>query len=78
MRAVGRMFIALVTHRPLFVTPERAVKRQNICAAQDGGCFDAAYDQCRVCTCHVSIKTLFATERCPRGKWGREPVDNTL
>jgi hypothetical protein len=34
-------------------------------------CFhrDAETDQCRLCTCFLSLKTQLSTEKCPLTKW---------
>lgn len=41
-------------------------KRQKICDA----CEHNEHNQCQVCTCFIPLKTKFATEKCPKNKWG--------
>ncbi len=77
-RAVCRIAWAALTQKPLFVTPETAARRHAQCKARDGGCYDEVTGRCQVCTCYASVKTLFATEKCPRGHWKREHVEHTL
>lgn len=64
--------------------PDEQERRYNICKANggQGGCYNADSDQCKECTCFMSVKTgmlkhrnAFANLRtevthCPLAKWG--------
>jgi hypothetical protein len=69
--AIYRLCFALAMRHSLIVDNATADERARECHRRDGDCYDAVYGQCRVCTCFVGIKTLFATESCPRGYWGK-------
>lgn len=64
-RAFGRVLWALVCFRPLLVSEEVAEQRLTICR----GCEHLRDGQCKVCSCYVGIKTLLASEACPKKKW---------
>lgn len=42
-------------------------KRMEICKKCDD--FKPFLNRCGVCGCLLSLKTLFANEQCPKGKW---------
>lgn len=71
LRAVGRALRAAWRGQPLRVTNDVVVARVQKCQEQDT-CYDARFNQCRHCSCFVSLKANFATESCPRGLWKRE------
>jgi hypothetical protein len=53
-----------------YVLPEVAQARYDICFP----CSQISADKtrCKACTCILAIKTTWASEECPIGKWGRE------
>lgn len=47
---------------------EESVK-QRLAACAKCEFYNAADEQCLVCTCWVPAKAMLATERCPKHKW---------
>jgi hypothetical protein len=70
--AIARFSKALATGQPILVKPGVERERLNECKKRDGDCYEAWSGQCQVCTCFIGVKTLLATEKCPRGHWKRE------
>lgn len=71
-RAVGRIIEALLTGRKLVVERYVARYRLDECMMRSGDCYDCLTSQCKVCSCFTGAKVWFATEKCPRGHWGRD------
>ena len=67
--AIGRAVSAVMHGQPVLVTPEAKAARLAICEACPE--FDPAQRRCRAagCGCFVDVKSGFATEACPIGKW---------
>jgi hypothetical protein len=67
--ALWRVAEMWILGRHPIVTYEIAKERQARCLACP--LYVARSDQCRACTCMVSLKTLLASERCPHRipKW---------
>lgn len=67
--ALFRVVEMWILGRHPIVSDEIADARQARCRACPQ--YAAASDQCRACTCIVSLKTLLASERCPHRipKW---------
>ncbi len=68
--------------RSLFRRDEQSIASPYVRGVRDARCrlcphYDAG--QCRVCTCVVGLKTLFATEFCPDNppRWRRETRTST-
>lgn len=61
--AVYRVFKLWIFGRHPFVSNEIADTRSARCRACPQ--YAPASDQCRACTCIVSLKVLLASERCP-------------
>ena len=66
--AAFRIFRQRFIRREPVVVPD-AIRdaRQLVC--MECPFFDEALDQCTVCGCSVELKTLFVTEKCPKGRW---------
>lgn len=46
------------------------VREARLAACRACDVYRAATDSCRLCGCNVSVKTRWASSRCPVGKWG--------
>lgn len=68
--AMLRLLWAFITRRPVLVSPQLCDERSTICRT-DCPHYDPDSDQCKLCTCFISFKTMLATERCPVGRWKR-------
>jgi hypothetical protein len=67
--AIIRLVAGLFQKKPIFVTQEVEDERWAVCRACEE--YVARTEQCRVCTCFLSIKTPLAQEKCPKKKWRR-------
>lgn len=73
--AVARIAKAVVNGEPVRVSKEEQAARLKVCVACD------EYEpptkltgpRCRNCTCFVKLKSRYATEFCPLGKWSGDP-----
>ncbi len=67
VKAAWRSFWALLRGKPVFVSPETADSRLDVCE----GCvfFDSHSRQCTVCACFVDAKVMLREETCPNGFW---------
>ena len=67
-RAGRRVVSAWWNYDPILVVQKTAEGRRAKCF----GCgeYDPLTGQCRACSCFVLIKSLAATEDCPKGYWG--------
>lgn len=72
-RAMGRLIWALVTRRPVFVTPEEANERLGTCETECQH-FETVDRKCLICRCYVDLKSIFATEDCPKRRWKRRSL----
>lgn len=74
-KAAGRVIGAIVTGKPVLVTPVEQAARLKVCVGCDQ--FEIATGKrparCADCGCFVKAKATLATESCPRGKWGAAP-----
>ena len=52
------------------VSDETKQNRTNICKKCKH--YDESSDTCRQCGCYLSVKTSWASESCPVGKWGAD------
>ena len=62
------MWLALLwrlKRKPLIVPVEIRQYRQGIC----NPCPYRVDEQCRVCTCFISVKVMLSSEACPKGYW---------
>lgn len=64
-RAVRSLF---VREAMVLATPEVVRERTERCY----GCLHRVTNQCQLCTCVVSLKTMMAPESCPAGRWGAQ------
>lgn len=65
--AVGRVGVAAVQRKPIFVSDEEKQMRVEICHVCEHYLEDS--DQCSRCTCFVAVKAALATEKCPDNNW---------
>lgn len=63
--AIKRAVRAATYGIPLRAGPQTEFARLEICE----GCCLNVEGQCLACTCFIKLKTKFATEKCPLGKW---------
>lgn len=63
--AIGRAIGAAVTGEPVMMSQEEQERRWAICLA----CEHLDGEQCKICGCHMPIKTWGAQEHCPIDKW---------
>jgi hypothetical protein len=68
--AVGRIVWAKLRGEKVLVPVPVEVFRLETC---ENGCpfFDPEDRQCKACTCFIDLKCPIATEKCPKGRWGR-------
>lgn len=68
LKAAARAVRACFSPDPVLATPEVQSIREVRCL----NCPHHVEGQCSLCTCVVSMKTIFATESCPAGRWKKQ------
>lgn len=63
-----RAFRLWIKGEKVIVPEEVQIEREMECHAPCPH-WDEESDQCRVCTCFVALKILWASEKCPKGRW---------
>lgn len=69
VKAAWRSLVTFFKGKPVFVTPEAADARLDVCE----GCifFHRESRQCQRCACFVDAKAMLVEETCPEGFWPR-------
>jgi len=67
--AMLRVWRAWVRSEEIAAPQWVAEDRRRRCHLQDGVCYLKEVDQCLECSCFVKLKSLLATEDCPRKLW---------
>jgi hypothetical protein len=76
--AMWRAFRSWIRGERVIVPQEVQDERSRKC---HNGCdhYDSDSDQCKLCTCFVALKVIFADEKCKVkrwGKWKKHPLQN--
>lgn len=64
-----RQLVQLFRREPQLAPSLVAELRHRVCRECPSKQYAADTDQCRVCTCFCAMKTLYTTEKCPKGHW---------
>lgn len=57
-----------------FVNVENKVQKKRIEICEKCESYDRDSISCQACGCHLLMKTSWASESCPEGKWGPEKI----
>lgn len=70
--ALGRAFMSWLRGERVIVPEEIQIEREVQCHAPCPH-WESDSDQCRLCTCFVALKIMFADEKCPAkpSRWGK-------